>query len=256
MIVVVLAVLAFFLLVQSVAAIKGIDEKDGMPPTNAITVRGEGEAIATPDVATFSYTVRENNKDVAVAQKAMSDKANRAIDYLKEKGIAAKDIKTENYYTNPQYQYVQGACSGGICPPGRQVLTGYEVAQTVSVKVRDVSKAGDLLTGIAGLQIGEITSLSFTVDDKDVLRVEAKKQAIAKAKAEAEAIADALGVDLDGIVGFYEEYPHERPYPYGGTAMNESLSSVKAQDASVAPNLQTGEQKVTAIVSITYEIED
>jgi uncharacterized protein YggE len=244
LIIAVLVLLAVFLLVQSIAALAGIKEKRNMMPSNVITVRGTGEAIGTPDIATFSFTARENNTDVAAAQKTMTDKINRAIDYLKEQGIEEKDIKTESYYTNPTYRYSNAG----------QVLTGYEVSETVSVKVRDVAKAGELLTAIAGFQIGEVSSLSFTIDDPENLKAEAKKQAIEKAEAEAKQIAEALGVDLERVVGFYEEYP-QYPMPYGGE-MDASISSVRAQAASPAPQLPTGEQKVTAHVSVTYEIED
>lgn len=250
---VVLGMLALFLLIQSIAALAGIEEKDNMMPANVITVRGMGEALATPDIATFSFTVREQGKDVAATQKTMTDKSNKAIAYLKEKNIAEKDIKTESYYTNPQYDYRSTICRDGYCPPSKPILSGYEVAMTVSVKVRDVAKAGELLTGIAELKIGEVSALSFTIDDMETLKTQAKKQAIAKAKAEAEEIANALGVDLERIVSFYEEYPYDRPY---GGEMDASMSSVKVQNTSASPDIRPGEQKVTANVSITFEVED
>jgi uncharacterized protein YggE len=246
LVIIVLALLGLFLLIQSIAAAVAIDEKDGMMPTNVISVRGVGEVVGTPDIATFSFTIRENAKDVAAAQQAMTEKSNRAIDYLKEQGIDEKDMKTESYYTNPTYQY--------LINPSRQTISGYEVSRTVSVKVRDLAKAGNFLTEIAALQIGEVSGLSFTIDDIESLKADAKKQAIEKAKEDAEKTADALGVDLGEIVGFYEEYPYDRPYEsagYGG----DMMSATKVQNA-VAPALQPGETKVTATVSISYELED
>lgn len=253
LIIAVLAVLALFLLAQSVAVIKGIDEKDDMMQ-NAITVRGTGEAVGIPDIATFTFTVRESGKDVTAVQQAMATKVNKAIDYVKQQGIEEKDIKVVSYYTNPTYEYSSAPCTSFSCPPSRQTLSGYEVAQTVSVKARGEvkNKAGEILTGIAALKVGEVSSLSMTIDDLDALKLQAKEEAIEKAKVEAGRIAKALGVDLDEITSFYEEYPYE-PYGYEGE-MDMGMSSVKSQGA-VSPQLPAGEQKVTATVSITYKID-
>jgi len=252
MIIAVLAVLALFLLVKSVGAIKEIADKSDAYPAATISVRGTGEAIGTPDVATFNFTVREKSEDVASAQKLMSEKANKAIDYLKQQGVEVKDIKTESYYTNPMYDYVQEASTEMMYPvyPSKQVLTGYEVSETVSVKVRDIKKAGEFLTAIAKLKIGEVSSLSFTIDDKEALKAEAKKMAIEKARKDAEHIAKSLNVDLKGVVGFYEETPYE------GGMYEANMMNVKVMDGGATPNLETGEQKVTVNVSVTYEIKD
>jgi len=251
LIITVLSALALFLLIESVVSITDINlKKESVMPANVITIRGVGEAIATPNIATFSFTVREEAKDVASAQQKSSDKNNKAIAYLKEKGIEEKDIKTESYNTNPKYDYSGGVvCSLGYCPPAKPVLTGYEVSESVSVKVRDVSKAGELLAGIANLSIGEVSGLSFTIDSPEVLKASAKANAISKARADAEVTAKNLGLRIGRVVGFYEETPSDvYPMQSGGPVM------MKASVQS-APDIQTGEQKITSTVSVTYEVK-
>jgi uncharacterized protein len=248
----VVGLLGVFLLVQTVVAVVDLGiRKDNVIHSNVISARGVGEAVAVPDIATFSFTVREEGKDVAAVQQAMTEKANKAIAYLKEQGIEDRDIKTENYYTNPRYEYSQGVCGPNFCPPSRQILAGYEVSQTVSVKVRDIAKAGDLLTQITALSISEVSSLSLTVDSEDSLKAEAKANAIMKAREDAENIAKALGVKLGDVVGIYEETPGY--YGYGGE-LSEGPQMMKADVAS-APNLQPGEQKFISTVSISYSIK-
>jgi len=244
-IIAVLGVLTLFLLIQSVAGIYKIKESRNTYPTNIISVRGTGEVVGTPDVATFSFTVREKGKDEATAKNLMSIKANKAIDFLKQQGIEVKDIKTENYYSNPVYTYP----SGPVIYSGDPVITGYEVAQTVSVKVRKIDDAGKILSGIANLKIGEVGSLGFAIDDLDSLKNEAKKLAIEKAKAEAKTIAKNLDVDLERVTGYYEEIPYDPGMGYGG-----EMNMMAIKDQSVSPNLQVGQQKITISVSISYEI--
>jgi hypothetical protein len=248
---VVTGLLGVFLLVQTVVSVVDLGiRKSNVIHTNIISARGVGEAIAVPDVATFTFTVREEGKDVAVVQQAMTDKANGAIAYLKEQGIEDRDIKTENYFTNPTYEYSQSVCSSTYCSPSRQTISGYEVSQTISVKVRDIAKAGDLLTQIAVLSITEVSNLSLAVDDNEALMAEAKSTAITKARADAENIAKSLGVKLGDVVGFYEETPGY--YEYGGE-MERSVM-VKA-DGMATPELQPGEQKFISTVSISYSLK-
>lgn len=249
----VVGLLGLFLLVQTVVSVVDLGiRKQNIIHSNIISARGVGEAVAVPDIATFSFTVREEGKNVASVQQAMTDKANKAISYLKEQGIEDRDIKTENYYTNPKYEYSQGVCGPNFCPPSKQTIVGYEVSQTVSVKVRDIAKAGDLLTQISALSISEVSNLSLTVDSEDSLKAEAKANAIAKAREDAENIAKSLGLKLGDVVGFYEETPGYG-YGYGGE-MAEAPMMMKADMAS-APNLQPGEQKFTSVVSISYSLK-
>ena len=252
LIITVLSALALFLLIESVAVVSDISiKKESIVPANVITVRGVGEALAVPNIATFSFTVREEAKDVASAQQKSSDKANKAVAFLKEKGIEDKDIQTEGYNTNPKYDYSSGVvCTSSFCPPSKPVLTGYEVSETVSVKVREIAKAGDLLAGIANLSIGEVSGISLTIDSPEALKAQAKADAIAKARVDAEATAKNLGLHLGKVVDFSEENSsQDYPMALGAPVM------MKASVDSVAPNIQPGEQKITSTVSITYEVK-
>lgn len=217
-----------------------------------INVRGEGEVMARPDIGTFSFSVMAEGDDAASAQNESAEKINAITAYLAEQGIEEKDIKTSSYYLNPKYTYPTRPCAVGMyCPPGEAVIDGYEVSQTVEVKVRDLDKSGDLITGVGERGATNISGLSFTVDDESVLKAEARAAAIEDAKEKAEKLANDLGVRLVRITGYYEEefYP---PYGYGGYDM--AMERSVAQSAGVSPNMPTGENQVSSIVSVTFEI--
>lgn len=249
-----LGVLALFLLVQTVKALKEYRYVgSGVTATNTITVSGNGEVFAVPDRATFSVTVREEGAEVSDAQDKATAKINAIIDYLKGAGVEEKDIKTQSYNVNPKYEWEQKPClANGICPQGNQKLVGFEVYQMLEVKVQDPKKAGELLTGVGSKGASEVSSLSFTVEDEDALRSEAREQAISEAKEKADALAKQLGVSVVRVVGFNEDsYGSPMPYAYGrgGVAM-DAMESTKA----VAPSLPSGENKITSNVNVTYEI--
>ena len=124
----------------------------------------------------------------------------------------------------------------------------------LEVKVQDPKKAGELLTGVGGKGASEVSSLSFTVEDEDALKAEARAMAITEAEEKADELANQLGVEVIRVVGFYEDsYGYPTPYAYGrgGVAMDAAIS----MEAKVpVPALPTGENKITSNVNVTYEI--
>jgi uncharacterized protein YggE len=204
-----------------------------------------------PDIATFNYSVVSDKATVDEAQADATAKANATTDYLKKAGIDAKDIQTADYSINPQYDYVNQVCANGYCPGGKQVLKGYEVRQSTTVKVRDTKKAGELLAGVGGTGATEVSGLSFTFDKPDMVQTEARDKAIADAKAKADVLAKQLGVSLVRVVSFNENGSGVTPRPM---MYNMAAGSQAKDAAAVAPTISTGQNRVTDDVSITYEI--
>ncbi len=222
----------------------------GYGPTT-ISVSGEGEVMARPDVGTFSFTVEAEADDASAAQTASAERMNAVLAYLTEQGIEERDVKTQNYSLQPKYRFEERVCPmGSYCPPGERIADGFTVMQTVSVKVRDLDAAGDIISGVGQTGATNISSLGFTIDDPSILEAEARGLAIADAEAKAEALAEALGVTLVRMTGFYEQEEGYYPYGKGGDMMMEQASF----DGAVAPSLPVGEDETRSMVTITYEI--
>lgn len=248
------AMLVIFLAVISVKELKSIGYvgKDRVI-MNSISVNGKGEAISIPDIATFSFTVEETAKTVKEAQDKATEKINNALTAVKAGGVSEKDIKTLSYTINPHYEYNQPACTSFGCPGGKQVLTGYDVSQSIEVKVRDLSKAGELFDVIGGAGIKNVNGLSFSTDDIDSVKAIARAQAIKDTQAKAKIIAKDLGVKLVRITSYYDSSDNQI-YPYARESAVGMGGDIMSMKAAIAPQIPTGEQKITANVSITYEI--
>lgn len=239
-----------FLAVVSIKQLKSLG--DDSPMMNIISVNGKGEAVSIPDIATFSFAVNETAKTVKEAQEKATMKIDAALKAVKAGGVAEKDIKTSSYSINPHYEYNQGICNQYGCPNGKNVLTGYDVNQTIEVKIRDLAKAGELFDSIGKAGIQTVNGLQFAIDDLDSVKAIAREEAIANAKEKAQKIAKDLGVKLVKITSFYDS-SDEQVYPYARemSAMGGDIMNIKAASA---PEIPVGEQKVTARVSISYEI--
>jgi len=247
----VLVLLAIFFAVKTVAEIKNYKFiGGGAPAGNVISFSGSGEVFAAPDIAQVSLTIREEAKEMGDAQNKVAVKEKAVLEFLDKSGIAKKDIKTESYNSYPKYDYGRPCYSMNLefCPPQSPTITGYEVSEYISVKVRDLGKAGEIVQGIGQLGISEINGPSFSIENEDELKAQARKLAIDEAKAKAETLANDLGVRLVRIVNFSEDGNY--PMMYG----KEMMALEATQDVSVTPQLPTGENKIVSNVVITYEI--
>ncbi len=219
----------------------------------SINVQGKGEIFAKPDIGTFSFSVLAEGADAKEAQTKSAEAINAILASLKESGVEEKDIKTENYYLNPKYSYDQKPCVyGGFCPQSEPKLIGYEVTQSVTVKVRDLAKSGDLITLVGGKGATNISTLQFTIDDMTVIKAEARTKAIADAKKQAEKLASDLGVHIVRMTGFYE---NENGGGYPMPMMDKAMGGAMSEAVSVAPEMPTGENMVVSSVTITYEVK-
>lgn len=223
---------------------------DPIPAT--ISVTGEGEVLAVPDIGQFTFSVRAEADDAASAQEQSGTVVNDIIAYLREAGVAENDIKTVNYNLYPRYDWVEEIClPGEFCQRGERIQTGFEVNQTVQVKVRNTDQASAIISGVGEREATNISGLNFVVDDTDALQMEARELAIADAKAKAEVLAADLGVRLGEIAAFTEGTQYT-PTPY----QNRAVSFDMAEESGFGgAELPMGEEETIARVTITYELD-
>lgn len=246
-----LSMLALFLLVLTLNSGFSL-ARLGIPYANTITVEATGKAEAVPNIAAISFSVTESGDTVEAAQTKATAKTNAALALLKEQGIEDKDVKTTGYNVYPKYDYPQ-PCYGEVCPmyPSREPkIIGYEVSQSIEVKVRDTKKTGAVLQGLGTLNVQNIYGPNFMVDDDTSVRDDARAKAIKNAKEKAQALAKDLGVNLGRVVSFSEN-SGGYPYPMYDKAMGMGGAM---ESGAPAPELPTGENETTVSVMITYEI--
>jgi len=219
----------------------------GGPTT--ISVYGTSEVMAIPDVAQFSFSVRAEGETATVAQEASATSINAVMAFLEQSGVEERDIKTQGYNLFPKYRYEQRPCTPTSCPPGESIQDGFEVSQTIVVKVRDTSTAGELLSGVGEAGATDISGLNFSIDDNDALKMQAREEAIMEAKEQAKTLAGTLGVRLGKMVSYYEDDSSvPMPYGMGGDMMMR-------EQAAAAPSIPTGESIVKSRVTLVYEIK-
>ena len=245
-----LIVLTFLAVATLASEIKGYGFIGTDARLDTITVSGEGETFAIPDVAEFSFSVHKEAKTVPDAQSQSAEAINAITSYLREGGVEERDIKTVSYSVNPRYEYPEIRCIAYPCPqPGTRELVGYEVNQSIRVKVRDTDTAGQFLSGVGERGATDVSGITFSIDDDDALQEEARNMAIKDAREKAAKLAGELDVQLVRVVSFSESgnFPIYDSYAFGkggGVAMER-----------IVPEIPVGENKIVSNVTITYQIK-
>lgn len=234
---------AFIIVLIVYFGVKSFNEIDNRPDQqNAISVTGNGEVFVKPDVAQISLTVEKEAVSVIGAQEAATQAINKVVAFLKESKIEDKDIKTTNYNIYPRYDYLERS--------GR-VLRGYVVSQTLDVKIRKIDEAGKVLGGATLAGANQVGGINFTVDDMEAVKRQARQEAINDAKEKAKQLAKDLGVRMGRLINYSEGGNNWIPLPY---AAKESALGMGG-GGEIAPEIPSGENKVTISVTLTYQIK-
>lgn len=218
---------------------------------NTINITGTGEAYAKPDLAIVDFSVVNTGTTVDAALTKNTQAMNKVIEYIKSQGVEDKDLKTTSFNIYPQYEYQRVQIEIYPYPPGKRVLTGYEVSQQLQVKIRDLAKVGNIIQGAASNGANQIGDLQFTIDKLEDIQKQAREDAINEAKDKANILASQLGVKIVGVVNFSEN----GYVPYYQEKRLDTMAVGSPGSPAPSPNIQTGENKITSTVTITYEIQ-
>lgn len=206
--------------------------------SDTFTVSGEGKTTVVPDIAVVSAGVQAQGASVKKVQQELNSKINKVTESIKKLGIDARDIRTANYNLSPMYDYKSGT----------QKITGYQANSTITVKVRNIDRANDVVDSATANGANEVGGISFDVEDKTKAENEARTQAVEAAKKKAEAAAKTAGFSLGRVIN-YSENDGTAPRPVLMMAKSEG-----ARDAGAPTQIEPGSSEISVTVSLSYEI--
>lgn len=247
-------IVSLFVIIKSVNEVKLSQYvgRDSQIAANVISVSGEGEVTAVSDIASLNINLSKEGATAKEAQKLLNESITKTLTYLKDQKIEDKDIKSEYGGLSPKYSYSQVVCITYPCPTREPKIVGYTATQSITVKIREVDNASVVRTGLAEIGITDINGPTFSIDEEDTFKDEARSKAIVDARAKAEVLAKELGVKLGRVINFEEGNNGGDYRMYSAKAM---ASGYAMDEASAAPTLPKGENKITSNVTITYEIK-
>lgn len=213
-------------------------------PAQTIIVVGQGTFRSEPDVAQVSIGVETSAETVSEAVAQNEAQMTSILAALTEIGIAEKDIQTMNYSIQfERYPEPAPRVSG---TESDQATPQYRVSNMANVTIRDLDKVGDVLDAVVAAGANNIWGVSFSLEDPEPGRAEARSKAVADAQARAEALAELGGVTLGPIMSMSEVIS-------GGGVPVTAMAFERA--VSGGGPISPGEVEVNYQLQVTYFIE-
>ena len=211
------------------------------PARRSLTLVGEAEMSAVPDMALVTLGVTREAETAAAALEANSAAMRAVLDTVRAAGIEEREVQTSGLSLQPRFVYPRQG--GGEQPPR---LIGYTASNQVTLRLRDLGKLGALLDRLVAAGANDIRGIGFDLADRSRLLDEARRKAVQDAKRRASLVAEAAGVALGEIMSIAEEDGIPAPRPMASRAM--------AAEAAVP--VEAGELTLRARVRIVWRIAD
>lgn len=201
-----------------------------------VTVAGQSTVSGTPDEVSLDLSVQTESRSAATAMSQNATISSALVRKLKSDGIPASQLQTSQYSVQPVYNN-----SGSV-------ITGYQVVNSVTVTLYDVTKTGHIIDDagrVAGNAI-QVGGINFSLRSETKLLGEARADAVRQAAQQAALMAAAAGSKLGPVCSLTdnssENVVTNTPVPYGA-----------ASKAAATP-VEAGTLQVTANVTAVYQL--
>ena len=155
-------------------------------------------------------------------------------------GIAERDIQTRNFNVSPQYRYDR--------PREQQILTGYQVSNSVSVRLRDLDKVGETLDTLVTVGANNISGPSFSLEDNTEVKAAARAKAFARGLEMARDYARLAGYADVRVLEVAENVINVGPRPQAMMMRSDAVME------TAATPIAAGEVGTGVAISVKYEM--
>lgn len=204
----------------------------------SIVVSGVGHVSVEPDIADLRLGVAVSRPTVQAARAEAATVMAAILVAVDEAGVARRDVQTASVSVQPRYDYRDGRAP---------TLTGYELANSLAITVRDLARLADVIDGTLGAGATSMDGLTFRVADPAPAEREARLAAMAQARSRADVLAEAADLRINGVSDIVE-----------GTALppEPRMKGARMLMADAAPStpVEGGVVDVAVTVTVTYRV--
>jgi uncharacterized protein YggE len=213
------------------------------PPVPTLSLSATGTVTAVPDTAIITVGVVSEGETAGAALTENTAAMRKLIDEVLASGVPDRYVVTSGFRIEPRMVFPEPREDGTQDAPR---IVGYRVDNSVTVRIRELAKAGTLLDKVVQLGANQVQGIVFVVDDEAPLLDKARAEAVKAASDKADVYARAAGIKLKRILSITEQPDVQA---FGGPLRRMSPA------AADAVPLQPGEQDISVTVSVAWEIE-
>jgi uncharacterized protein YggE len=203
-----------------------------MAEERTIRVRGHGEVEVAPDRARITVGVETTHVDAVEAVERNSAAVQSVLEAVRGLGVADEDVRSAGFHIHHEMH-----------PSPR-----YRVNNQVVILVRDVTRAGQILSAAVRAGANIAGGISFELSDSSEAEAEALRRAVEDARTRAETLTGSLGVVLGPVVSLDSARGNEFPQPMFARVTRSIAAPV---DVPVAAGVIT----IPADVVVVYNLE-
>ena len=169
----------------SVSVLLGLQSavaEDGCTRPRLISVTGTAEMKVPPDEVILTVAVQTRDRDLTIAKSQHDGRAKKVLAVARDAGIEAKYIQTSSLQMNPTY-------SEERVPR----FLAYEMAQTIQLTLKDLSKYDSLVTKLIAGSVNSIQGVEFQVTESRKYKDETRLRANPSGERKSHCLAAELG---------------------------------------------------------------
>ncbi|WP_236696517.1 SIMPL domain-containing protein [Rhodopirellula islandica] len=253
---------------------------DGVDTRSKLTVQATADSKVAPDSVTLRFAIESREEKVTDAAQKTSEQIAQVVQFLKDQGIEAKDIRTESIVLSPIYpqgqkgQYSKQRSSMqasqglsdlfGDSTPQRATQTeapqpsvrdelqqnqpiGFSASRQLTIMVRNIKQFETVYTGILERGVNSIAGIQWLNSDQVQHRRAARIKAIAAAREKANDMAGALDAKVARVLSVQETSRGSDPF-----SNSMQLFGTESSGNSIEAGLMT----LSASVQVVFELSD
>ncbi len=232
-----------FVAVTAVSAARAEDTKDDFKIPR-ISVEGAAHEDVKPDRALLTLGVVSEKPTAALAAAENAKLATAAVAEMKRLGIAAADIKTLSVTLDPVMIEDRDPKTNQIL---KRTLTGYRATNSIGVTLRDVDRAGAIVSQIVESGANTYRNVQFEVSDAEARLDSLREQAIREARRRATIYARGAAMKLGRLMAID---PNPEPSGYADLPARK----VAAGPVTVVLPIEPGVERIGARVTAVWEL--
>jgi uncharacterized protein YggE len=236
-----LPVAAAFLLTTWLAAPVAQAADPVMP--RLVSVSGEGEVKAQPDMAYVTLGVEARKPTLAEARSLVTAAVERLLALTRELKIDPKYVDASQLQVQPEYRWNE--------KDSQRVLLGYVVSRQLDLELHDLERLGTLFERAVTAGANQIGGARLDSSQRKQLERDALVRAVEDARVNADTLARAAGVKLGPVQSISASATPPMPLEFMKRGM---VAAAPMADAAAEQTYATGEMKFAASVSAQYEL--
>lgn len=205
-----------------------------------VSVAGQGEVTAQPDMARVTLGVEARRPTLAAARAAVTATVDKVLALTRDLKIDPKYVNATRLQVQPEYNWNE--------KDRKRVLLGYVVSRQVEVELRDLDQLGALLERSVDAGANQVGDAALDSTKRKELERQAMTLAVQDARQNAEALARGAGVQL-GPVRSLNASSSPPPMP-----MYRMASDMAVAAAPPEATYQAGDMRFGASVSAEYDL--